>query len=516
MFMRSHHGMGGDVGSGIAIAERVKPISEIKKVARRSLKFDSLRPGQGEAILSIIEGRDTLVVQPTGSGKSAVYQIAGLMIPGVTVVVSPLIALQKDQADAIKEQKGANAAVVNSTLRNSEIREAFERVRAGELEYIFLAPEQLRKPETVAKLRGSNISLFVVDEAHCISGWGHDFRPDYLSLGRVIEQLGHPPVLALTATVAPDVRQEIIERLGMREARVFVQGFDRPNISLRVDQYTSEADKVEALVHRVQWADKPGIVYVATRTNAERIMSALAGQNIKAVFYHAGLKAKDRSQIHERFMSGDAEVIVATNAFGMGVDKPDVRFVYHCDVSDSLDSYYQEIGRAGRDGEPAEAILFYRIEDVGVHKFHAASGRILASNVEQVTEAIGNGAGKMDTMAIAAATGLSARKVATVLNQLEILGAIEIMPSGAVNLIDGTNPREAAQRIAEKNAQRKQQEKRRLEQMQVYAGASTCRREYLLRYFADNFSGPCKNCDNCEEKGAGAAGSAGVRQEVSA
>lgn len=488
----------------------MKSVSEIKRIAKHSLHFDALRPGQEEAIRSIIEGRDTLVVQPTGSGKSAVYQIAGLMMPGITVVVSPLIALQKDQADAIKEQNSADAAVVNSTLRSSEVREAFEKVRAGEIEYIFLAPEQLRNPDTAARLCYAHVSLFVVDEAHCISEWGHDFRPDYLSLERVIEQLGHPTVLALTATASPNVRAEIIERLGMRNARVFVHGFDRPNISLRVDQFTSEAYKVEALVHRVRWADKPGIVYVATRKNAEQIMRALAEQNVQSVFYHAGLKAKERSQIHERFMAGAAEVIVATNAFGMGVDKSDVRFVYHCDVTDSLDSYYQEIGRAGRDGEPAEAILFYRIEDVGVHKFHAGGGRILPSNVEKVTEAIANQIGPTGTKAIAAAAGLSPRKVTAVLNQLEILGAVEIVPSGEVRLTEGMNPRDAAQQIAAKNIERKRQEKQRLEQMQVYAGASTCRREYLLRYFGDDFSGPCRNCDNCEA----IAGLAGVRQEV--
>jgi len=209
-----------------------------------------------------------------------------------------------------------------------------------------------------------------VDEAHCISQWGHDFRPDYLRIGEVIEELGHPTVLALTATASKRVRQEIIASLGMKKPKLFLQGFDRPNIYLRVDHFQEKDEKLEAIVHRASWAEKPGIIYAATRKGAEEIASRLAESGVDTLFYHAGLKAQEREEIQDKFMSGNADVIVATNAFGMGVDKANVRFVYHYDICDSLDSYYQEIGRAGRDGEKAEAVLFFRTEDLGIQKFH--------------------------------------------------------------------------------------------------------------------------------------------------
>ena len=484
-------------------------MSEVERAAREQLGFESLREGQEEAVRSVLGGRDTLVIQPTGSGKSAIYQVAGLLLDGATVVVSPLIALQKDQVDSIAAQPHtAEAALVNSAQPAAEKREALQKLVDGDVEFVFLAPEQLRKPEIVDQLRSAEPLLFVVDEAHCISEWGHDFRPDYLKLGSVIQALGHPAVLAMTATASAAVRDEIVARLGMRDPKVFVRGFDRPNISLRVDAFKSEDEKLEALIRRVRFAPKPGIVYVATRKNAESIMSALKEEGTEALFYHAGLKAQDRHAIQERFMTGDSEVIVATNAFGMGIDKADVRFVYHYDISDSLDSYYQEIGRAGRDGASAEAVLFYRSENMGLRKFQAGGGKLEAHQIEKVARAIQTGGKPAVAAEIAEQTDLSERKVTAVLNRLEEAGAVETTPEG-VQIRDGVDPAEAAMEAAEAHQKVKEGQRERIEIMQRYADLGTCRREFLLRYFGEEFSGPCGNCDNDPQ-------SEGTRREVPA
>ncbi|HEX8984147.1 MAG TPA: RecQ family ATP-dependent DNA helicase [Bryobacteraceae bacterium] len=497
-------------------AKRAGADAEIQRVARENLGFESLRPGQMEAVNALVEGHDALVVQPTGSGKSAIYQIAGLMLKGSTVVVSPLIALQKDQVDSIQGQNSADALAVNSTQGVAEIREHLSRVEKGQVEYIFLAPEQLRKQKTVEGLNDSGVSLFVVDEAHCVSQWGHDFRPDYIRLGHVIEAIGHPRVLALTATASEEVRDEIVRRLRMREPKVFVQGFDRPNIYLRVDRFKTEAQKRDALVHRVRWADKPGIVYVGTRKAAEEIMQALAKDGIESLYYHAGLKGKERQQIQERFMSGDIEVIVATNAFGMGIDKPDVRFVYHYDACDSLDSYYQEIGRAGRDGERSEAVLFYRHEDIGAQSFKTGEGKIGREVLEQLAMRIAEEPGPVDPDDMAGEMGLSKRKLASALQRLEDAGAAETLPSGEVRALEDADPAAAACAATQEQERRRDMKKQRLEMMRTYAEAATCRRELLLRYLGDGFTGPCNFCDNCDAASGRVTvdPAAGTRREV--
>ena len=405
-----------------------KPI-DISAAAQKLLGFKSLRPGQREAIQSLLEGRDTLLVQPTGSGKSAVYQIAGSLLAGSTIIISPLIALQKDQADSIQASDLDETVVLNSTLSTSEYRETLERIEDGEVEFIFLAPEQLRNPETLDRLRRTNVSLFAIDEAHCISHWGHDFRPDYLELAHVIEALDRPVVLAMTATASEDVRSEIIERLGMQNPRVFVHGFDRPNISLRVDLFSEEDEKLEAVVKRVEFAEKPGIVYVATHKHAENLAKELRDRGVDAVFYHGGLKAKDRDEIQDRFMNGDVPVIVATNAFGMGVDKPDIRFVYHADVSDSVDAYYQEVGRAGRDGEPAEAVLFYRPGDISAQRYKTGAGRVNSADMRAITDALVSKDKSASPKELSHDTGLSQRKVISIVHKLEEVGAAEKLSS---------------------------------------------------------------------------------------
>lgn len=477
-----------------------KPI-DISAAAQKLLGFKSLRPGQREAIQSLLEGRDTLLVQPTGSGKSAVYQIAGSLLAGSTIIISPLIALQKDQADSIQASDLDETVVLNSTLSTSEYRETLERIEDGEVEFIFLAPEQLRNPETLDRLRRTNVSLFAIDEAHCISHWGHDFRPDYLELAHVIEALDHPVVLAMTATASKDVRSEIIERLGMQNPRVFVHGFDRPNISLRVDLFSEEDEKLEAVVKRVEFAEKPGIVYVATHKHAENLAKELRDRGVDAVFYHGGLKAKDRDEIQDRFMNGDVPVIVATNAFGMGVDKPDIRFVYHADVSDSVDAYYQEVGRAGRDGEPAEAVLFYRPGDISAQRYKTGAGRVNSADMRAITDALVSKDKSASPKELSHDTGLSQRKVISIVHKLEEVGAAEKLSSGEIQLLQQKTPAQVIEAASEQQQTLKDLRSRRLQQMQLYAEGRSCRRAFLLRYFGDDFTGPCGNCDRCEAMG---------------
>jgi ATP-dependent DNA helicase RecQ len=347
---------------------------EIAQVARERLGFEELRPGQAAAVRAVLAGRDTLVVMATGAGKSAIYQLAGWLIDGATLVISPLISLQRDQVENIDEEQPGEAAAIDASVSETRREERLEELADEELEFLFLAPEQLAREETVERLAAANVSLLVVDEAHCISEWGHDFRPDYMRIGPLVERLGSPTVLALTATASPPVREEIVERLRMGTPELIIRGFDRPNIRLEVDRHYAERQKRRALVERAKALGGPGIVYVATRKGAEEVAAELEEAGLRARPYHAGLPKHERDEAQEAFMADELDAIAATTAFGMGVDKPNVRFVLHSEPSDSVDSYFQEVGRAGRDGEPAEAVLFYRTEDLGLWRFFAGGG----------------------------------------------------------------------------------------------------------------------------------------------
>jgi ATP-dependent DNA helicase RecQ len=475
------------------------PKHQVHRVARERLGYESLREGQEAAIKVLLDGHDTLAVMPTGSGKSAIYQIAAVLIPGSTVVISPLLALQRDQVESIAQQDVGEAAVVNSTVPMAKREEAFEALEQDELDFLFLAPEQFNNSETLERLQKAKPSLFVVDEAHCISEWGHDFRPDYLRLGTVIEALGHPRVLALTATAAPTVRDEIIERLGMRDPQVIVQGFDRPNIWLGVKRFEDEAEKQQTLVKWAVRARKPGIVYVATRKKSEEVAEALADKGVKAIFYHAGMKAKEREDAQTAFMNDEVEVIVATTAFGMGVDKPNVRFVFHYDISDSVDSYYQEIGRAGRDGEKAVALLFYCPDDLNLRRFLASSGQIDVELLEQVATVVQEQDEPMTLRDLQEQTNFSQSKLTKALTRLEEAGAVETLPTGEV--VPSEQPPElsaAAEEAARAQERYQHYVRSRLEMMRGYAEVRDCRRKYLLNYFGETLEEPCGFCDNCK------------------
>ncbi|HSU69137.1 MAG TPA: RecQ family ATP-dependent DNA helicase [Tepidisphaeraceae bacterium] len=471
----------------------------IRQIAKQRFGYDALRSGQEEAIRLVLSGHDVLSVMPTGSGKSAIYQIAALLIDGPTVVISPLIALQKDQVGSIQDQDLPDAAVLNSTLRVSERRETLEKLEGGELEFLFLSPEQLANEETFDRLLENKPTLFVVDEAHCISEWGHDFRPEYSRLGTAIDALGHPRVLALTATASPNVRENIVERLNMRNPRTVVWGFDRPNIWLGVETCPDESTKDRVLLDRVRDMEKPMIVYVGTHRHAEETCKRLSDEKIDAGFYHGGMKKTERDAVQDAFMSGNKDVIVATNAFGMGVDKADVRTVIHYDISESIDAYYQEVGRAGRDGKPSRALLLYRPEDVGMRRAQAAGGKLSESQVEQVVEAVSGSRTPVDPKDVQEATDLSQGKVNQAINRLADVGAVSVLPGGEVlpakTKID---PQEVAEEVVHEHEMYRKFRVGRVELMKDYAETRDCRRRYILNYFGEPFPDPCGHCDNCE------------------
>ncbi|HEV2073493.1 MAG TPA: ATP-dependent DNA helicase RecQ [Thermomicrobiales bacterium] len=482
------------------MAKMANPTREIRDVASDFLGLDHLRPGQRDAITSVLEGRDTLTVMPTGSGKSAIYQVAGLILKGLTIVVSPLIALQRDQVTSLEDTGTITAAELNSTLTDKQREEVFAQLEDVDQMFLFLAPEQLANEETLERLGQAKPALFVVDEAHCISEWGHDFRPDYLKLGAFIDKLGHPPILALTATAAGPVRDEIVEQLSMEGPNIFVSDFDRPNIFLNVDTFHDSGTKHDALIEYASGQQGSGIIYTATRKHAEQIAGELSDRSITARAYHAGLSARERESTQEAFMSGEITVIAATIAFGMGIDKPDIRYVCHYSISESLDSYYQEVGRAGRDGDPAEARLFYNPDDLGLRRFHSGVGDLDAENVRPVLATIRNAGEHVDPAEIREELDLRDTELIRVIGRLEDVDAIEVAPSGELTPINtDVSVSEVAEAAAEAQLQLRNYASTRLEMMRQYAEVPSCRREFLLNYFGDPYEGPCNNCDRCRE-----------------
>src|SRR6185503_3526897 len=343
-------------------------LDEAREALRSRFGYPDFRPGQSQAVESILQGRDTLVVLPTGGGKSICYQVPALMLPKLTVVISPLISLMKDQVDALT-RRGLPATFVNSSLTASQVADRLARVQRGEYKLLYLAPERFDFGKTAERLKGIGVSLLAVDEAHCISEWGHDFRPSYLRIAQVRERLGWPPVVALTATATPHVRADIVRQLRLESAKTIITGFDRRNLRYHVVPTRTEEDKDAALVRILGEHSGLAVVYASTRRTVERITGVLASAKISSVAYHAGLDDAHRHEVQDAFMSERVRAIVATNAFGMGIDKPNVRLVAHYAMPGTLEAYYQEAGRAGRDGEMADCFLLHAFQDRFTHEF---------------------------------------------------------------------------------------------------------------------------------------------------
>ena len=481
------------------MATKLPTAESIRRLARERLGFEQLRPGQLEAITAAAAGRNAVAVLPTGAGKSAIYELAGLLRTGPTVVVSPLIALEDDQLAHLRDA-GLSATVVNSKISSRARAEALAAA-GGDTEFVFVSPEQLTNPETRMALVRAKPGLFVVDEAHLVSQWGQDFRPDYLRLGAQADALGVDVRLALTATAAPPVRQEIIKRLALQDPEVVIGDFNRPEITLSVHRVFSPEGKQREIERAVSEWDGSGIVYAATRAGAQATKDALAAAGHGVTLYHAGLPMATRRQAMESFLAGSTRIMVATVAFGMGIDKADVRWVVHADPPGSIDAYYQEIGRAGRDGKQAQARLVYHDPDLAVVRHLTVRTSVSEATVAKVAHRLTDGLAD-NGMHDLAGSGRGARSVTLALARLVDIGAASWVADGGVRWNELMSVPASLEASAERSTRELEIQASRLEMMRRYAEHTGCRRSFLLTYFGQNYPGPCGNCDNDRQRAA--------------
>jgi ATP-dependent DNA helicase RecQ len=470
----------------------------VRSVLRDTFGLSRLRPGQAAVIDRVLAGQSTLAVMPTGAGKSLCYQLPALLLEGRTVVISPLIALMKDQCESLREL-GIDAVQVNSAIDSEEARSAVEAVGDGSARIVMTTPERLADPAFLDLLLKHPIALLAVDEAHCISQWGHDFRPAFLEIGQALQRLRKPIVLALTATATDDIAADICKQLDIPEDGVVNTSAYRPNLDLRVLPVAKEAEKLPQLLKLVRATEGSGIVYAATVKAAQAVYEALLAAGESAGLYHGKLPPAERAHVQEAFMNGERRVMVATNAFGLGIDKPDIRFVLHYQLPATLESYYQEAGRAGRDGETARCTLLFLRGDKAIQQFFMAGrypGEEDATAIVRALQQSPVEGGAWTLPLLQAKVGRPKSKIQVALGLLRKDKIVSQARDGALKLLNKATDGQRMRALTEGYGKKRDLDREALERMVFYAQTGQCRWHVLLEHLEDG--APLERCDHCD------------------